>query len=46
MTRVDLEHRHLERHGGDANALRMVFDGPEAWSGMLRLFQSQVEAET
>lgn len=45
VTRVDLEHRHFERHGGDANALRMVFDGPEAWSGMLRLFQSQVGAE-
>jgi len=42
-TRVDLEHRYFERHGGDAKALHMVFEGPDAWSGMLRLFRSQVE---
>ena len=34
-TRVDLEHRHLERLGEGAEALRAAFEGPGGWSGIL-----------
>ncbi len=45
FTRVDLEHRNFERHGTGAEAMRTIFDGPEAWNGMLRLFRSRAEEE-
>jgi uncharacterized protein YndB with AHSA1/START domain len=38
MTRVDLEHRHLERHGSDFDKLRMAVAGPGGWSGLLQMF--------
>ena len=41
-TRVDLEHRHLARHGADAQAVRTGIDSPNGWSGLLQLFGSQV----
>lgn len=34
-TRVDLEHRGLEALGGHADAIRVVFDGPGGWAGLL-----------
>jgi uncharacterized protein YndB with AHSA1/START domain len=37
-TRVDLEHRHLERHGAGAADLRAGIDGPGGWGGLLDLF--------
>jgi uncharacterized protein YndB with AHSA1/START domain len=42
-TRVDLEHRHLERHGGGAAAMRTAVDSPSGWGGLLQLFAAQVE---
>ena len=38
MTRVDLEHRHLERHGADFEKLRTSVAGPGGWSGLLQMF--------
>jgi len=38
MTRVDLEHRHLERHGKDFEKLRMSVGGPGGWGGLLHMF--------
>jgi uncharacterized protein YndB with AHSA1/START domain/uncharacterized damage-inducible protein DinB len=38
MTRVDLEHRHLERHGGDFEKLRTAVAGPGGWGGLLQMF--------
>jgi uncharacterized protein YndB with AHSA1/START domain len=42
-TRVDLEHRHLERHGAGAAAMRKAVDSPDGWGGLLQLFAAQVE---
>jgi uncharacterized protein YndB with AHSA1/START domain len=37
-TRVSIEHRDLERFGGDAERMRDLFSGPNAWSGILELY--------
>jgi uncharacterized protein YndB with AHSA1/START domain len=37
-TRVELEHRNLERMGDRADAMRQQIDSPEGWSGLLQLF--------
>jgi uncharacterized protein YndB with AHSA1/START domain len=37
-TRVDLEHRNLERLGESAEALREAIDAPGGWGGLLQLF--------
>jgi uncharacterized protein YndB with AHSA1/START domain len=42
FTRVDLEHRYLHRHGGDANAVRTAVDSPNGWGGLLELFKGAV----
>lgn len=34
-TRVILEHRRLERYGDKAEMMRAIFEGDEAWAGML-----------
>jgi uncharacterized protein YndB with AHSA1/START domain/uncharacterized damage-inducible protein DinB len=38
MTRVALEHRHLERHGKDFEKVRVGVAGPGGWSGLLQMF--------
>jgi uncharacterized protein YndB with AHSA1/START domain len=42
-TRVDLEHRHFERHGAGAAAMRTAVDSPNGWGGLLQLFAERVE---
>ena len=37
-TRVELEHRNLERMGPRADAMRRQIDAPNGWSGLLELF--------
>jgi len=37
-TRVELEHRHIERAGDTAQALRDGVDSPEGWSKLLERF--------
>ena len=34
-TRVILEHRRLERYGDKAGMMRTIFEGDDAWAGML-----------
>jgi uncharacterized protein YndB with AHSA1/START domain len=34
-TRVDLEHRHFERHGEDGEAVAESVGGDGGWSGLL-----------
>jgi uncharacterized protein YndB with AHSA1/START domain len=43
MTRVDLEHRHLERHGPGAEEMRAGVDAPGGWGNLLELFVSEAE---
>ena len=37
-TRVDLEHRNLDRFGVAQPAIRAAFESPEGWSGILHSF--------
>jgi uncharacterized protein YndB with AHSA1/START domain len=43
-TRVDLEHRNLERLGESAEALREAIDSPGGWSGLLELYAQATAA--
>ena len=40
-TRVDLEHRNLERMGEKAEAMRETVGGPGGWPGLLALFAEE-----
>jgi uncharacterized protein YndB with AHSA1/START domain len=42
-TRVDLEHRHFERHGAGGDDMRMKVDAPNGWGGLLELFKQTAE---
>lgn len=38
VTRVDLEHRHFERHGKDADKVRIPVGGIGGWETLLQIF--------
>lgn len=40
-TRVDLEHRNLERLGDTAEGFREAIDAPGGWSGLLELYAEE-----
>jgi hypothetical protein len=44
-TRVDLEHRHFERHGQSAPLVRAGVDSPEGWGGLIALYAAEAERE-
>jgi len=45
-TRVDLEHRHFERHGASGAQVRTGVSSPNGWGDLLRLFaQTAAPAE-
>jgi hypothetical protein len=44
-TRVDLEHRHLERMGDRAGAVREMVDAPGGWGGLLELYSNEAANE-
>src|SRR5262245_14701128 len=43
-TRVELEHRYLERHGEGWHQLRESLSGDDGWPGCLRRFAERVRA--
>jgi len=43
-TRVELEHRHLERHGDGWEAMRDAVGSPDGWQGGLELFAAAAAA--
>ena len=43
-TRVELEHRHLERHGEDAQRMFETFNSDGAWVGVLNTFAEALTA--
>lgn len=44
LTRVELEHRQLERFGEGAEAMRGAFESDGGWNGMLKLFGEHAKA--
>lgn len=42
-TRVELEHRNLERHGEGWEGMRDVVGSPDGWPGSLRRFAERLE---
>jgi uncharacterized protein YndB with AHSA1/START domain len=44
MTRVDLEHRNLERYGDKAAAVRDMIGSDRGWLGILKSFVADAEA--
>ena len=45
-TRVELEHRHLERMGDGAEGARAQFDSDGGWGMLLRLFADVADAKS
>ncbi len=43
MTRVDVEHRHFERHGAGGETMRKTVDSPGGWSTLLELYGARFE---
>jgi uncharacterized protein YndB with AHSA1/START domain len=41
-TRVDLEHRHLERHGAGGGPMRTAVDSTSGWPGLLQMYAERV----
>lgn len=44
LTRVDFEHRNLERLGADADETRAMLDSPDGWGALMQLFKQAAEA--
>lgn len=42
-TRVELEHRHLERYGDKAEQMRQTFESPDAWAAILATMRDCAE---
>ena len=45
-TRVELEHRNLERHGEGWESMRDSVGSPDGWAGSLRLFAEKVQSSS
>ena len=45
LTRVELEHRHLERLGPKFEEMQAAFESPNGWGAIMSLFAAAAEAE-
>ena len=45
LTRVQLEHRHLERLGPKFEEMRAAFESPNGWGAIMSLFAAVAEAK-
>jgi uncharacterized protein YndB with AHSA1/START domain len=45
-TRVDLEHRNIERFGDKSAPARAALDSADGWSGILKIYAEVAEAST
>jgi uncharacterized protein YndB with AHSA1/START domain len=43
-TRVDLEHRHFDRHGEGWDSMRAMVDSPGGWGTLMDLYRARVES--
>jgi hypothetical protein len=43
-TKVELEHRNLDRYGEKAEAMRAALSSPDGWAGLLKRFAEAVAA--
>jgi uncharacterized protein YndB with AHSA1/START domain len=43
-TRVELEHRHLDRYGARRDAMRAVFNEDGGWGRLLQMFADRAAA--
>ena len=41
-TRIEFEHRHLERYGAQAERMRSILDAPEGAAGVLRAYAARL----
>ena len=44
-TRVELEHRNLDRYGERTDVFRTTIDSPQGWGGLLELFKQTAEQD-
>jgi uncharacterized protein YndB with AHSA1/START domain len=44
-TRVELEHRNLDRFGDRADVFRQQIDSPDGWAGLLKIFAQHASHE-
>jgi uncharacterized protein YndB with AHSA1/START domain len=45
LTRVELEHRHLERLGPKFEEMRAAFESPNGWGAIMGLFAAAAQAD-
>ena len=44
-TRVDLEHRHFERHGASASQVQAGVGSPNGWGSLLQMYADAAQAD-